>query len=127
MPRTAVRTLLAATFAVALLVPAAPAAAAGAPAAGEGWIVTLFDAMTGWLASLSASTPAPREATAADGETYPNLDPNGLSAPQGRSAGDEAETYPNLDPDGFSAGPSQPQGRATSNNNDTLPNLDPDG
>ena len=124
MLRTIGRALAAATLAVGLLLPAVPAAAA--PVDGGGWIVALLDLVADWLPTFGRATAHD------DGETLPNLDPDGLRAggvvgSPGSATGEDEEAYPNLDPDGLTGNPARPQSQTTSGSEDTLPNLDPNG
>lgn len=111
------RPTLVTLLAVGLLIaPAFPAAAA--PAA-PGWLAHLFETLTfrlGFWAAGSGST----------GETYPELDPDGLTSPSPQRTGvaSEGEAYPELDPDGLTAAPpSDPP----SGEGEAFPHLDPNG
>jgi len=117
MLRTIRRSTLAALLALGLLIaPALPAAAA--PAEG-GWLADLLQALTsrlGFTAAASGST----------GETYPELDPDGLTVPSPQRAGaaSEGEALPEIDPNGLTAAPPSDPSSAEG---ETFPHLDPNG
>ena len=123
MLRTAARFLAVTTVAVALLLPAVPAAAA--PSSDAGWVVALLDAVAGWLPTFGRVTASE------EGEALPNIDPNGLTTgtvgAQSSATGGSGETYPNLDPDGLTGTHAGPHSQTSGGQEDTYPNLDPNG
>ena len=121
MLRTAARSLAAATLIAVLVIPAVPVVAA--PSDDAGWAGSLLDVVAGWLPTFLRATAFE------EGETLPNIDPNGLTTGTGGPdvTGDAGEAYPNLDPNGLMAGPTGTQSQPADGQEDTYPNIDPNG
>lgn len=114
MPRRTRRVGVTALLAGALTLAALPAVAAPA---GPGWLVGLLDAV-----AVALRVPAAAFGLS-EGETYPHLHPDGLTAPM-PGPDPRGETYPELDPDGLRAASSTEGG---SPQGDAFPELDPNG
>jgi len=115
MTRTNRRPLLTLALAAAFaLAPVLPALAAPADAPAGAW-----SGFTIWIEEFVLKVVA---WGASDGETFPFLDPDGVSA----GPGDQGDTYPFIDPNGL-ASASGAQEVPPNGGGETYPYLDPNG